>query len=210
MLMGLATRLPKGVPRRSTCPDVSIGKELKRASKVFSSAKPYWRRLQGKDMMDEEIIMAMPPYKIRKKIGIDLGELLEVWCKMHNVLSVIDGFLMLTQQSCTPSFYFQVSSPGAERLLRVPQDLERFKDLPMQVSYLEEITEANPSSKEQDGIFQLDCLDLDSGYCMWKLANVKVNREASGKGRSLSRKRRDWRLRLPLSSLRLVRLYLEG
>lgn len=104
----------------------------------------------------------------------------------------------------------EVSSPGAERLVKVPDDLERFKDLPMYVCYVEETLDAKPGSKVQEGVFQLDCVSLELGQCTWKLANVKLNKEASGKGRSLNRKQRDWRLLLPFTSLRLVRLYMEG
>lgn len=101
----------------------------------------------------------------------------------------------------------EVSSPGAERIVRVPQDLERFKDLPMYVRYLEETAESG--SNEQDGIFQLDFVDMESGYSTWKLANVKLNKQLLGKGRALNKKQRQWRLRLPFASLVFVRLYLE-
>lgn len=103
----------------------------------------------------------------------------------------------------------EVSSPGAERLVKVPDDLERFKDLPMYVSYVEETSDTKPGSKVQDGVFQLDCVSLELGQCTWKLANVKQNKEALGKGRTLSRKQKDWRLLLPFTSLKLVRLYME-
>eukprot|EP01018_Ginkgo_biloba_P019281 Gb_19982 [translate_table: standard] len=103
----------------------------------------------------------------------------------------------------------EVSSPGAERIVRVPQDLERFKDLPMYVRYMEETTKAKPGSQEQDGIFQLDNIEMELGYCIWRLANVRLNRELFGKGRSLNKKQRDWRLRVPFTSLVLVRLYLD-
>lgn len=101
----------------------------------------------------------------------------------------------------------EVSSPGAERIVRVPQGLERFKDLPMYVRYLEETAEGG--SQEQDGIFQLDSVEMESGYSTWKLANVKLNRQLLGKGRALNKKQRQWRLRVPFASLVLVRLYLE-
>lgn len=104
----------------------------------------------------------------------------------------------------------EVSSPGAERLVKVPDDLERFKDLPMYVNYVEETLDTKPGSKVQEGFFQLDCVSLELGQCTWKLANVKQNKEALGKGRSLNRKQKDWRLLLPFTSLRLVRLYIEG
>ena len=87
----------------------------------------------------------------------------------------------------TWSFFFQVSSPSAERIVRVPQDLERFKDLPMYVRYLEETAESGIQG--QDGIFHLDSVEMESGYSTWKLANVKLNRQLLGKGRALNKKK---------------------
>ncbi|XP_058097380.1 uncharacterized protein LOC131242627 [Magnolia sinica] len=113
----------------------------------------------------------------------------------------------------------EVSSPGAERILKVPDDLDRFKDMPMHVQYMEEdnTTESNNNNNrsyrrqqlEMEGVFLLDSIETESGYCVWKLADVKENRDASAKGRLLSRKQKDWRLRLPFQLLRRVTLYLE-
>ncbi|KAL5982642.1 hypothetical protein ACLOJK_016717 [Asimina triloba] len=104
----------------------------------------------------------------------------------------------------------EVSSPGVERLIRVPQDLDRFKDLPMYVRYVIDMAAAGPP-KENDGVFKLVSLDLESGCCTWSLADVRINREqkGKGKGRPLSKKQREWRLQLPFESLRLVRLHSE-
>ncbi|KAF3780262.1 Ribosome maturation factor [Nymphaea thermarum] len=101
----------------------------------------------------------------------------------------------------------EVSSPGAERLLKVPGDLERFKDLPMQVTYVED--DLKSRNQQQVGVFLLESVEADEGYCMWRLANVKENRDALGKGRPLSRKQKEWRLKLPFQHIRLVKLYLE-
>ncbi|XP_057795556.1 uncharacterized protein LOC131011745 [Salvia miltiorrhiza] len=100
----------------------------------------------------------------------------------------------------------EVSSPGVERVVRVPQDLERFKDRNLYVKYVAEATDMG-SSSELDGIFRLISYDIESRCCTWGLADVRVNREKSGKGRPLSKKQKEWRLNTPLDSLRLVRLF---
>ncbi|KAH9308180.1 hypothetical protein KI387_036091, partial [Taxus chinensis] len=82
----------------------------------------------------------------------------------------------------------EVSSPGAERVVRVPKDLERFQDLPMYVKYTLDTTKSengsqkqdiymmeaaidDDGSQEHDGIFMLDNVEMELGYCTWKLAN---------------------------------------
>ncbi|MQM10254.1 hypothetical protein Taro_043145 [Colocasia esculenta] len=102
--------------------------------------------------------------------------------------------------------HLQVSSPGAERLLKVPEDLERFKDMTMVVHYLEE----DPESRQRElkeGFFLLEAVDSEAGECVWKLVDVRENRDPLSKGRPLSRKRKDWRLRVPLDMLKRVTLY---
>ncbi|CAM6098040.1 unnamed protein product [Calypogeia fissa] len=96
----------------------------------------------------------------------------------------------------------EVSSPGAERVVRVPDDLERFKELPMYVQYLEGET-------DQDGVFELESVDRDASLSVWKIANVKLNREVKGRGRPLNNKQKKWRATLPFASLKQVRLYLD-
>ncbi|XP_052186768.1 uncharacterized protein LOC127797700 [Diospyros lotus] len=100
----------------------------------------------------------------------------------------------------------EVSSPGAERLLKVPDDLYRFKDMPMRVSYVEDLESKCP---EKNGVFFLDAIKTEVGSCYWRLADVKENRDPSAKGRPLSRKQKDWRLELPYALVRRVTLYLD-
>ncbi|GAU50341.1 hypothetical protein TSUD_243180 [Trifolium subterraneum] len=100
----------------------------------------------------------------------------------------------------------EVSSPGADRVLKVPDDLNRFKELPMRVFYAENI-ESN--CLEMDGVFILDSIENDSEICIWKLADVKENRDPIKKGKPLNRKQKDWRLRLPFNFHRMVTLYID-
>ncbi|XP_031107632.1 uncharacterized protein LOC116012269 [Ipomoea triloba] len=99
----------------------------------------------------------------------------------------------------------EVSSPGADRLLKVPDDLNRFKHMPMRVSFVEDEESRAP---ETNKIFFLESIDADSGSCVWKLVDVKENRSPSAKGRPLSRKQKDWRLTLPYAMIKQVTLYL--
>jgi hypothetical protein len=101
--------------------------------------------------------------------------------------------------------FHQVSSPGVERLLRIPEELERFKDRPMYVKYIADGGPALDPPKELDGIFSLISYDLELGQCIWAIADVKANR--TGKGRPLNKKQREWRLTTSFESLRLVRLH---
>ncbi|XP_022727195.1 uncharacterized protein LOC111283071 [Durio zibethinus] len=98
----------------------------------------------------------------------------------------------------------EVSSPGAERILKVPDDLDRFKDMAMRVCYIED---AEPNCTEKSGVFLLDSIEQEN--CVWKLADVKENRDPNSKGRPFSRKQRDWRLKLPFDRHRMIILYLE-
>lgn len=100
----------------------------------------------------------------------------------------------------------KVSSPGAERLLKIPDDLLRFKATPMRVSYIEDV---DSRGSENDGVFMLDHLELESESCIWKLANVRENRDPLSKGRPLTRKQKEWRLKLPYANHKKVFLYLK-
>ncbi|KAK4841262.1 hypothetical protein QYF36_001788 [Acer negundo] len=98
----------------------------------------------------------------------------------------------------------EVSSPGAERILKVPDDLSRFKDMPMRVCYVDE-----ESDCINNRVFLLESIEMDSDKCVWKLADVKENRDDQSKGRPMNRKQKDWRLNLPFAMHRMVTLYLD-
>ncbi|XP_006300530.2 uncharacterized protein LOC17896508 [Capsella rubella] len=107
-------------------------------------------------------------------------------------------------KSIPDNISLEVSSPGVERVVRLPQDLDRYKDRPMYVRYTKEDTET-----EGDGIFKLVSFDVENKSCVWGIADIRVNREKAGKGRPLNKKQREWRLETAFESLRLVRLHSE-
>ncbi|KAL1208689.1 hypothetical protein V5N11_012503 [Cardamine amara subsp. amara] len=102
------------------------------------------------------------------------------------------------------NFSLEVSSPGVERVVRIPQDLDRYKDRAMYVRYTNKEAET-----ECDGIFRLVSFDVEAKSCIWGIADIRINREKAGKGRPLSKKQREWRLETAFESLRLVRLHSE-
>ncbi|KAL6589902.1 hypothetical protein ACP70R_050184 [Stipagrostis hirtigluma subsp. patula] len=102
----------------------------------------------------------------------------------------------------------EVSSPGVERVVRIPEELERFKERAMYVRYTTASNEA-ATPQESDGVLKLISYDMDLRDCIWGIADVKINRQQAGKGRPLSKKQREWRLQTPFESLKLVRLYSE-
>lgn len=104
--------------------------------------------------------------------------------------------------------YLEVSSPGVERIVRIPDDFDRFMERSMYVKYAMDAAEGS-SPAEADGIFKLISFDMETKSCTWGLADVKVNRAKAGKGRPLSKKQKEWRLITPFDSLVLVRLYCE-
>ncbi|KAF0907488.1 hypothetical protein E2562_017413 [Oryza meyeriana var. granulata] len=98
----------------------------------------------------------------------------------------------------------------AERLLKVPEDLDRFKDMAMRVQYLVEGDDVVPNQiLQKDGIFLLESVDIQGEHCIWKLADVKENRAEAGKGRPLNRKQRDWRLQTSFKAVKKATLYLD-
>ncbi|CAO2042378.1 unnamed protein product [Urochloa humidicola] len=103
----------------------------------------------------------------------------------------------------------EVSSPGVERVVRIPEELERFKERTMYVRYTTTSDEPAATPQEGDGVLRLISYDMDLRECTWGIADVKINRQQAGKGRPLSKKQREWRLQTPFESLKLVRLYSE-
>lgn len=92
--------------------------------------------------------------------------------------------------------------------MKVPDELPRFKDMPMRLSYVED-GEMKHNHQEKAGVFFVDLIDNESEECVWKLADVKENRDPQCKGRLLSRKQKDWRLRLSFANCKKVTLYLN-
>ncbi|BAB92312.1 hypothetical protein [Oryza sativa Japonica Group] len=67
-----------------------------------------------------------------------------------------------------------VSSPGAERLLEVPEDLDRFKDMAIRVQYLVEGDDlVLKQILRKNGIFLLKSVDIQAEHCIRKLGRCQ-------------------------------------
>ncbi|KAF5828055.1 hypothetical protein DUNSADRAFT_18278 [Dunaliella salina] len=99
------------------------------------------------------------------------------------------------------SISLEVSSPGAERTLALPQDLKRFGSLPLRVEY----TDATGAQMNQ--ALQLESYDEPSGVTVWRLAEVKAN--APGKGRGMNKKQREARFEIPLARIFRIRVFVD-
>merc|ERR1711976_39219 len=97
----------------------------------------------------------------------------------------------------------EVSSPGAERVLRLPGELARFQQLPMQVEYQQ------PDSNVDTRVLRLLEYDDAAQSTKWGLADVAVNKKGKKKGQGLNRKERDMVFEIPVPSIRRVRLHLD-
>lgn len=98
----------------------------------------------------------------------------------------------------------EMSSPGAERDVRVPQDLVRFQELPMQVKYKED----DESDTTVVRIFNfIDIQEEEGGKATWRLADVRANRP--GKGRGLSKREREKVYTIPIASIQHVCLHVD-
>lgn len=76
----------------------------------------------------------------------------------------------------------------------------------MTVSYEEE---TNSRKAVKSAVFLLESVDAESEICIWKLADVRENRDPESKGRPLSRKQKDLRIKLPFTVHRKINLYLD-
>lgn len=109
----------------------------------------------------------------------------------------------------------EISSPGAERQLRVPEDFFRFPDLPVRVDY-----RRASDDKAQSGVYMFlglqnnadegDKVGDEGDISRWALANVRVNRANAPKGRvELNRKQRDIRITIPVADITAAHLFLD-
>ncbi|GAX80195.1 hypothetical protein CEUSTIGMA_g7633.t1 [Chlamydomonas eustigma] len=96
---------------------------------------------------------------------------------------------------------FEVSSPGAERQLLLPQDLARFQQLPLRVEYTD--STGSPITK----VLELVTYDEEACTTTWRLANVRAN--APVKGRSLSKKQKEQTFEIAVSSLIKLRIHVD-
>jgi ribosome maturation factor RimP len=104
------------------------------------------------------------------------------------------------------SIEIEVSSPGAERRLRLPHELLRFSQLPMKVEYID--NDKDDTCSEGKVVTRvMDLVDVDVEVSRWRLADVKAN--SPGKGRSLNKKMREQVHEINIDKLKRVNLHID-
>lgn len=96
----------------------------------------------------------------------------------------------------------EVSSPGAERLVKVPEELPRFAELPMRVEY-----EGPEGADVLSQVLQYQDMSDAGTVTRWKLADVRANR--TGKGRPLNKKQRETVIEIPVSAIKQTNLHVD-
>ena len=99
----------------------------------------------------------------------------------------------------------EVASPGAERRLRLPDDLARFAELPMRVTYAD--GENENEAKTATRVMLIEDIDVEAGVATWKLADVEENRPQAKKGQGMNKKQREWRLVAPFDDVVAANLF---
>lgn len=94
-------------------------------------------------------------------------------------------------------YSLEVSSAGAEREIRLPDELNRFKNLPMTVSYEQE-------GKNKKAVMNYLKMDTEKEITSWKLAGVKFN-----KNQGLTSKNTPDEIIIPVNKINKVNLYLD-
>ena len=99
------------------------------------------------------------------------------------------------------SVELEVSSPGAERVVSVPEELDRFKEIPMKVEFM--------IDENRTDVRVFNIVTWDTQNTTWALADTKQHKREN-KGRPLTRKQRDLRFDVPLDTIKKVKLYLDA
>ena len=135
--------------------------------------------------------------KLNDKYGSPTLDELTTIVRAHNAI--------LDERGFPEDVAVELASPGAMRSLRVPRELERFRDLVMDVTYKEAIE--NPESTS-NVTKTMEVTDISDTEVEWKLADVPANRPAK-KGQGMNKKSREWRLRMPLDAVVRANLFID-
>jgi ribosome maturation factor RimP len=103
----------------------------------------------------------------------------------------------------------EVSSPGAERFVKVPDEFDRFGEMPMLVEYDDGGTGVEGGKERKKTVLQFRDVSGDGGEMVsnWTLADVRANR--SGKGRLLNKKQRETVIEIPVEAIIQVNLHVD-
>ncbi|EEH54544.1 uncharacterized protein MICPUCDRAFT_60600 [Micromonas pusilla CCMP1545] len=113
---------------------------------------------------------------------------------------------LLEEENFPEDVALEVASPGAERALRLPDDLPRFRNLTMKVTYA---AAAEDDGAEGTRTRVMDVVDVDGDAVEFKLADVPENRPQAKKGQGMNKKQREWRLKIPIADVAKANLFID-
>eukprot|EP00899_Mesostigma_viride_P015070 jgi/Mesvir1/23564/Mv18260-RA.1 len=148
--------------------------------------------------------------KLSNKYGSpDLDEITTVARRYREALDE-----MGTKTNIPDSVEVQVSSPGAERRVIVPDELRRFASLPLRVVYEPQAGTAaaggDAEGELQDQILNLVEYDEIAQVARWRLANVRANRaQKTKKGQGLNKKQRESVIEVKVSDIKGVFIHVD-
>lgn len=187
------------------CPEVNTGSTawgevaLQAAQKVLAGPVGEGLELFSLTAVAQSKRLGIRLDKLSDRYGSPALDEIEAFCRAFNA-----EFAAALGEEAAGLVEVEVSSPGAERTVRVPADLARFADLPMKVEF------ANEQEKVDTRVLQLVSLDAAGGTSEWALANVRINRQQGAKGsNTLSRKQRDLRFNILLNQIQRVNLFID-
>jgi len=112
---------------------------------------------------------------------------------------------LLEENDAPPEIELEVSSPGAERMVRVPEELTRFKELPMKVCHTVQGEDGKSTDIAQ--VLRLVSVDMELQQSVWNLADVRAN--WPGKGRKLSKKKLAAEVLIPIGAITSANLHVD-
>ena len=200
---------------------IAIGESDIDADEDFFTAGTEWGELALSSlrtvMEDEEFggvldIFSLKVSEPRRRIYISIDALDNKFgSPTLDQLSMVSRKLnaILEEKGFPDDVSLEVASPGAERKIRLPGDLERFKDITMKVTYATSAEGDEAAQGQTTRVMTMTDLDEEKGTTTWKLADVSENRPQAKKGQGMNKKQREWRVNLAFNDIIKANLYID-
>lgn len=154
---------------------------------------------------NEFALYAFRAYNASKRIDVRIDKLTDTYGSptLDEIGEFSRDFNQLLEsnlgEEAAGSIEIEVSSPGAERSVKIPDELLRFKALPMAVC---------STDAPEPRIFNFLSVLEDGTTTVWAYADVRANR-SMGKGRGLSKKQKEMQFTIPIENIISVNIHLD-
>ena len=169
--------------------------------------------LRRPEFHDKLQMFAFKVSKERRKIGISIDKLEDKFgSPTLDEITLVSRLLNVTLEGrgFPDDVSFEVASPGAERRVRIPSDLDRFRHLKFKVMYTASAEEVGTEGNVTRVLMIENIEGEDSKFVTWKLANVRSNYDPAGKkGVGMTKKQKEWRLRMSIDDIVRANLYID-